>query len=114
MAATAAVAKTLTRTSALTCRSPIAARMTRGLAVQSGPAKWAAPSSAPRVGRAPFSSWPNRATKPISVGETVPAGAMVDDLVLGGGFDPVKKCFKECSAGKTVVVVGQPGAFTPC
>ena len=61
--------------------------------------------------RAPFSSWPNRATKPIGVGETVPAGAMVDDLVLGGGFDPVKKCFKECSAGKTVVVVGQPGAF---
>ena len=39
---------------------------------------------------------------------------MVDDLVLGGGFDPLKKCFKECSAGKTVVVVGQPGAFTPC
>ena len=111
MAARAAVANTLMRTSALTCRSPIAARMTRGLAVQSGPAKWAAPSSAPRVGRAPFSSWPNRATKPISVGETVPAGAMVDDLVLGGGFDPVKKCFKECSAGKTVVVVGQPGAF---
>jgi hypothetical protein len=72
--------------------------------------------SALTVGRANFSAgrWPNRATKPIGINEAIPTGAMVDDLVLGGGFAPEKKCFKECCAGKTVLVVGQPGAFTPC
>jgi hypothetical protein len=110
------MANTLMRASAFAGRSPMAARMTRGLAVQSGAKTWAVSPSAFKVGRAHFSSdkWPNRATKPIGIGETIPAGAMVDDLVLEGGFDPAKKCFKEICAGKTVLVIGQPGAFTPC
>jgi hypothetical protein len=86
--------------------------MTRGLAVQPGAKTWAVAPSALKVGRAHFSL--ASPSKTIAVGESIPAGAMVDELVLGGGFDPAKKCFKECVAGKKVLVVGQPGAFTPC
>jgi peroxiredoxin len=39
---------------------------------------------------------------------------MVDDLCLAGGFDPKKLDFKTLCVGEKVIVLGQPGAFTPC
>lgn len=50
----------------------------------------------------------------IGIGSTIPDGCMVDDLCLAGGFDPKKLDFKTFCGGEKVIVLGQPGAFTPC
>jgi peroxiredoxin len=38
----------------------------------------------------------------------------VDDLCLKGGFSPASMDFASVCAGAKVIVLGQPGAFTPC
>jgi peroxiredoxin len=50
----------------------------------------------------------------ISIGASLPEGATVDDLCLQGGFNPSALDFKTACAGEKVIILGQPGAFTPC
>mmetsp|Transcript_21838 Transcript_21838/g.44736 ORF Transcript_21838/g.44736 Transcript_21838/m.44736 type:complete len:139 (+) Transcript_21838:67-483(+) len=45
--------------------------------------------------------------KAVKVGDTIP------DVSLDKGFPPSKVSLKEACAGKKVVLVGLPGAFTP-
>jgi peroxiredoxin len=50
----------------------------------------------------------------ISIGASIPTGMTVDDLCLKGGFSPASMDFASVCAGAKVIVLGQPGAFTPC
>jgi peroxiredoxin len=50
----------------------------------------------------------------IALGATLPEGITVDDLCLSGGFSPKGIDFKSVCEGGKVIVLGQPGAFTPC
>lgn len=44
----------------------------------------------------------------VKVGDTLPEGAFLDE-----GFPPKQVPLKEICAGKKIVLVGLPGAFTP-
>jgi peroxiredoxin len=50
----------------------------------------------------------------IGLGASIPEGLTCDDLCLAGGFSPKAIDFKAACAGEKVIILGQPGAFTPC
>jgi peroxiredoxin len=56
------------------------------------------------------------AKKPIAVGDSITSASVdvVGRLYDAGYFEGTATDFKTLCAGKKVVLLGQPGAFTPC